>query len=117
MDITKVLVRKYEGDNGRNALKGFATVTLDDELVLTNIKIVKGSKGLFIAMPSTYWESDEKYHDIFFPITADLREELTDEIIQAYKDLKDEKKDKKDKKDKKGKNKKKKDEDEDWEDD
>lgn len=103
MDITKVLVRKYEGDNGRNALKGFATVTLDEELVLTNIKIVKGSKGLFIAMPSTYWESDEKYHDIFFPITADLREELTEEILQAYKDLKEEKKDKKDKKDKKKK--------------
>lgn len=103
MDITKVLVRKYEGDNGRNALKGFATVTLDDELVLTNIKIVKGSKGLFVAMPSTYWESDEKYHDIFFPITADFREELNDEILQAYKDLKDEKKDKKDKKDKKKK--------------
>lgn len=103
MDITKVLVRKYEGDNGKNALKGFATVTLDDELVLTNIKIVKGSKGLFVAMPSTYWESDEKYHDIFFPITADFREELNDEILQAYKDLKDEKKDKKDKKDKKKK--------------
>lgn len=103
MDITKVLVRKYEGDNGRNNLKGFATVTLDDELVLTNIKIVKGSKGLFVAMPSTYWESDEKYHDIFFPITADFREELNDEILQAYKDLKDEKKDKKDKKDKKKK--------------
>lgn len=99
MDITKVLVRKYEeGDNGKNNLKGFATVTLDDELVLTNIKIVKGSKGLFVAMPSTYWESDEKYHDIFFPITADFREELNDEILQAYKDLKDEKKDKKDKK-------------------
>ena len=103
MDITKVLVRKYEGDNGKNALKGFATVTLDDELVLTNIKIVKGSKGLFVAMPSTYWESDEKYHDIFFPITADFREELSDEILQAYKDLKDEKKEKKDKKDKKKK--------------
>ena len=103
MDITKVLVRKYEGDNGKNSLKGFATVTLDDELVLTSIKIVKGSKGLFVAMPSTYWESDEKYHDIFFPVTADFREELNDEILQAYKDLKDEKKDKKDKKDKKKK--------------
>ena len=113
MDITKVLVRKYEGDNGKNALKGFATVTLDDELVLTNIKIVKGSKGLFIAMPSTYWESDEKYHDIFFPITADLREELTDEIIQAYKDLKDEKKDKKDKKKKDSKKKSRDDDEED----
>ena len=112
MDITKVLVRKYEGDNGKNALKGFATVTLDDELVLTNIKIVKGSKGLFVAMPSTYWESDEKYHDIFFPITADFREELSDEILQAYKDLKDEKKDKKDKKKKDSKKKSRDDDDE-----
>ena len=100
MDITKVIVRKYDAE-GKNNLKGFATVTLDDELVLTGIKIVKGSKGLFIAMPSSYWESDEKYHDIFFPITGDFREELTEEILQAYKESKS--KDKKDKTSKKSK--------------
>ena len=105
MDITKVIVRKYEAE-GKNNLKGFATVTLDDELVLTGIKIVKGSKGLFVAMPSSYWESDEKYHDIFFPITGDFREELTEQILQAYKETKNKDKEK-------GKSKKKHDEEDD----
>lgn len=93
MDITKVNVRKY--NQPKNNLKGFATVTLDDELVLTGIKIIKGSKGLFLGMPSTYWESDEEYHDIFFPVTADFREELTEQVIEAYENADDDDKKKK----------------------
>ena len=93
MDITKVNIRKY--NQPKNNLKGFATVTLDDELVLTGIKIIKGSKGLFLGMPSTYWESDEEYHDIFFPVTADFREELTEQVIEAYENSDDDDKKKK----------------------
>lgn len=107
MDITKVSIRKYNAP--KNNLKGFATVTLDDELVLTGIKIIKGNKGLFLGMPSTYWESDEEYHDIFFPVTADFREELTDAVIEAYEEA-DEKETKKKSK-KKSSKKSKKDED------
>lgn len=88
MDITNVSVRRY--NQPKNNLKGFAQVTLDDELVLTGIKIVKGNKGLFVSMPSTYWESDENYHDIFFPITKEFRAELQEEILEAYKDAADE---------------------------
>lgn len=105
MDITNVSVRRY--DSPKNNLKGFAQVTLDDEFVLTGIKIVKGSKGLFVAMPSTYWESDDTYHDIFFPITKEFREELQEEILEAYKDA-----DEKPKKSKKKSKKSKRDEDE-----
>lgn len=84
MEITNVNFRPYSKPG--NNIKGFASVTLDDELVLTGIKLVKGSKGLFIGMPSEQWASDEEYHDIYFPITAELREDLTEAIKQAYKD-------------------------------
>lgn len=110
MDITNVSVRRY--NQPKNNLKGFAQVTLDDELVLTGIKIVKGNKGLFVSMPSTYWESDENYHDIFFPITKEFRAELQEEILEAYKDAADE-----DEKPKKRSKKKAKRSDEDEEDD
>lgn len=114
MDITKVSVRKY--NQPKNNLKGFATVTLDDELVLTGIKIIKGNKGLFLGMPSSYWESDEEFHDIFFPVTADFREELTEQVLEAYEQA-DEKEDKKKKSSKKKSSKKsKKDDDDDEED-
>ena len=86
MEITNVTFRAYSKPG--NNVRGFASITLDDELVLTGIKLVKGHKGLFVAMPAEYWASDENYHDIFFPITAELREEITDAIIEAYKDAK-----------------------------
>ena len=81
--ITEITIRKY--DKKGNNLKAFASVTLDDQLVLTGIKLVSGNKGLFIGMPSTYSESEDKYFDIFFPITAEFRAELQDAIIDAYK--------------------------------
>lgn len=82
MKITKVTVRKLN-QKGNN-LKAFATVELDEELVLTNIKLIKGSKGLFIGMPSEYVEYKDEYYDIFFPITAEFRSELQEAIIDAY---------------------------------
>ena len=91
--ITDVTIRKYERKG--NNLKAFANVTLDDQLVLTGIKLVKGNKGLFIGMPSTYSEAQDEYYDIFFPITAEFRAELQDAIIDTYNDEDDEPKAKK----------------------
>lgn len=79
MKITKVNVRLYE----KSSLKGFADVTLDDCLVLTGIKIVDGKKGHFISMPSEAG-ADDKYYDIYFPITKDFREELEDAVLDEY---------------------------------
>lgn len=85
-EITNVSVRLF--DQKKNNLKAFVQVELDSELMLTGLRLIKGSKGLFLSMPSQKWASDEEYHDIFFPITADFREELTDAVIEAYKEAK-----------------------------
>ncbi len=50
MDITDVRIRLLKGTSDR--LKAFCTVTFDDEFVVRDIKIVDGTAGLFIAMPS-----------------------------------------------------------------
>ena len=49
MEITDVRVRKVPNE-GR--LRAVASITLDDEFVVHDIKIIEGEKGLFIAMPS-----------------------------------------------------------------
>ncbi len=85
MKITDVRVRLYEN----KSLKGFADVTLDECLVLTGIKIVDSSKGMFVGMPSNPG-SDEKYYDIFYPITKEFREALTDAILDEYDKVKEE---------------------------
>ncbi len=50
MEITEVRIFKKDGVEKR--LRAFATVTIDHCFVVRDVKIVEGSKGLFIAMPS-----------------------------------------------------------------
>ena len=84
MEITEVKVRTLK-KNKNSSLLAFATVTLDDELVLTGIKIIDGEKGKFVAMPSQYSEKEDDYFQVFFPITAEFREELDDAVMSAFK--------------------------------
>lgn len=50
MEITEVRIFAKESDDKK--LKAFATITFDDCFVVRNIKIIEGTKGLFVAMPS-----------------------------------------------------------------
>ena len=49
MQITDVRVRKITKEG---KMKAVVSITLDDELVIHDIKVIEGDKGLFIAMPS-----------------------------------------------------------------
>jgi stage V sporulation protein G len=51
MQVTDVRVRVID-DGGKEKLRGFATITLDDEFVVRDLKIIEGNQGLFVAMPS-----------------------------------------------------------------
>jgi stage V sporulation protein G len=51
MELTEVKVRLVEGDNAEK-LRAFATLTFDNEFVVRDVKIIDGTKGLFVAMPS-----------------------------------------------------------------
>ena len=50
MNITEIRVKVVSG--GRDKLRGFASLTLDDCLVIRDLKIIEGEQGLFVAMPS-----------------------------------------------------------------
>ena len=50
MEITEV--RVFLKDSPDKKLKAYATVTFDDSFVVRNIKVIQGSNGVFIAMPS-----------------------------------------------------------------
>jgi len=49
MNITDVRVRKITKEG---KMKAIVSITLDDEFVVHDIKVIEGEKGLFIAMPS-----------------------------------------------------------------
>ena len=70
MNITDIRIRRLEGSG---KMKAIVSITIDDEFVLHDIKVVDGEKGLFIAMPSKK-TADGEYRDIAHPIKT---EELT----------------------------------------
>ncbi len=50
MVITEVRIKLVEENNER--LMAFCSVTLDNAFVIRDLKIIEGTKGLFVAMPS-----------------------------------------------------------------
>ena len=70
MNITDVRVRKIAKEGKMRAV---VSITIDDEFVVHDIKVIEGEKGLFIAMPSRK-SSDGEYRDIAHPINTQTRE-------------------------------------------
>ena len=85
MRITDVRVRKITKEG---KMKAVVSITLDDEFVVHDIKVIEGEKGLFIAMPSRK-STDGEYRDIAHPINSDTREVLQNLILNAYNEAKD----------------------------
>ena len=81
MDITDVRIRKIEQTEGK--LRGVASITIDDEFVVHDIKVIQGDRGLFIAMPSRK-TSEGDYRDIAHPITSPARDKIQQAILDAY---------------------------------
>lgn len=80
MELTNISIKKIENEGN---LKGYATIVLDDCLVIHNLKIIESQDKLFIAFPSQKG-NDNKYYDICHPITQEFRNLITDEILKQY---------------------------------
>ena len=81
MQVTDVRVRKIAKE-GR--MKAIVSITLDEEFVVHDIKVIEGDKGLFIAMPSKR-TADGEYKDIAHPINASARETIQEVILESYR--------------------------------
>ncbi len=80
MRITDVRVRKVAKEG---KMKAVVSITLDDEFVVHDIKVIEGEKGLFIAMPSRK-ASDGEYRDIAHPINSATRDRIQTVILEEY---------------------------------
>ena len=83
MNITDVRVRKVAKEG---KMKAVVSVTIDDEFVVHDIKVIEGEKGLFIAMPSRK-ASDGEYRDIAHPINSATREQIQTIILDKYQEV------------------------------
>ena len=80
MEITDVRVRKIDKEG---KMKAIVSITLDNEFVVHDIKVIEGEKGLFIAMPSKK-AADGEYRDIAPPINSQTREAIQSIILENY---------------------------------
>ena len=83
MNITDVRVRKIAKEG---KMKAVVSITIDDEFVVHDIKVIEGEKGLFIAMPSRK-ATDGEYRDIAHPINSQTRDRIQNLILDKYQEL------------------------------
>ena len=78
MNITDVRVRKVAKEG---KMKAVVSITIDEEFVVHDIKVIEGEKGLFIAMPSRK-ATDGEYRDIAHPINSSTRDKIQTIILE-----------------------------------
>ncbi len=79
MNITEVRVSLRNEEK----LKAFVTITLDDCFVVRGVKVILGTSGPFIAMPSRR-KPDGTFQDIAHPINKEMRERLEERVLAEY---------------------------------
>ena len=82
MNITDVRVRRVAKEG---KMKAVVSITIDEEFVVHDIKVIEGEKGLFIAMPSKK-ALDGEYRDIAHPINSATRERIQSIILEKYEE-------------------------------
>ena len=80
MEITDVRVFPVNQDK----LRAFVSIVLDGCFVIGDIKVISGTNGLFISMPSKR-RKDGTFRDIAHPLNSDTRQLMEDRIIEAYR--------------------------------
>ena len=80
MEVTDVRLRKVDTE-GR--MRAIASITLDDEFVVHDIRVIEGNEGLFVAMPSKRTPEGE-FRDVAHPINTSARLKVQEAVLTAY---------------------------------
>ncbi|UOQ49526.1 MULTISPECIES: septation regulator SpoVG [Gracilibacillus] len=80
MEVTDVRLRRVNTD-GR--MRAIASITLDDEFVVHDIRVIDGNNGMFVAMPSKR-TPDGEFRDIAHPINSGTRAKIQDAVLEEY---------------------------------
>lgn len=82
MKVTAKVVARHQDES---SLRGVATVCLNNEFLITGVRIVACEQGLAVFMPSRRVKLEE-YKDICFPITAKLHQQIKETVLTAYQE-------------------------------
>jgi stage V sporulation protein G len=79
MEITEI---RFSMRN-EEKLRAFANVTFDNSFVIRGLKVINGSRGYFVSMPSRR-RPDGTYQDMAHPINTEMRRHLEQAVLEAY---------------------------------
>ena len=79
MEITKTIIYRVN----RGKMLAYATVTLNDSIVISGIRLYEGDNGRFILFPSRTSKKGRKF-DVAFPCKDEMREMILKEIEFEY---------------------------------
>jgi len=85
MNISDVRVRIVKNDTSK--IKASASITIDECFVVHDIKVIEGTEGYFIAMPSRK-TPDGEFKDIVHPLNTETREQIRDIVLKAFEEAK-----------------------------
>ncbi|GEN34572.1 MULTISPECIES: septation regulator SpoVG [Aneurinibacillus] len=80
MEVTDVRLRRVNTD-GR--MKAICSITIDNEFVVHDIRVIDGNNGMFVAMPSKRTPEGE-FRDIAHPISSSTREKIQAAVLAEY---------------------------------
>ena len=82
MEITEVRVFPVDEEK----LKAFVSIIIDDCFVVSDIKIISGSNGLFISMPSKK-RKNGTFRDIAHPLNNETRKMIEERVLARYREV------------------------------
>ena len=80
MQISGIIIRRISLES---KMKAIVSITFDNAFVVHDVKVIEGSNGLFIAMPSRRTQEGD-FKDIVHPINSEFREELSCAVLEKY---------------------------------
>jgi stage V sporulation protein G len=84
MKITDVAVVPVE----ENKLRAYVNITIDDCFMIRGLKIIRGTEGLFVAMPNKKGKNG-MFRDVAHPINSDTRKMIEEIVLDKYYDVLD----------------------------
>lgn len=79
MNITNISIKPVE----MNKVKALASITFNDAFVVHGLRIVEGSNGLFVAMPSRKLPNGE-HRDVAHPVDSKTRDTIQEAVLREY---------------------------------
>lgn len=80
LKVTDVRIRRF---NDEGKMRAIVSVTLNDQFVVHDVRVIEGNNGFFVAMPSKRTPNGE-FKDIAHPINTAARQEIQEAILDVY---------------------------------